>query len=84
MNRIIRFGFRKLEIGSIVQHYKGGCYKITGECKNTETEEELVIYHEVDKKGQDQPQIWVSPKKMFFDIVKHEGMYKCRFISYQK
>jgi len=91
MNRIIRCGFRQLEIGSIVQHYKGDLYKVIGECKHTETEEELVIYHKLNIKkdqGKDQDQekqqIWVRPKEMFFGMLQHEGVYKCRFVPYQK
>jgi hypothetical protein len=58
------------------QHYKGGKYRVIGIGKNTETENDVVIYqplHESDVT------YWVRPYEMFFDTVQVEGEKIPRF-----
>lgn len=55
------------------KHYKGASYKATGLAKHTESEEELVIYHDIDGN------VWARPISMWNETV--EG--KLRFERYQ-
>jgi len=59
----------------VYQHYKGNFYRVLGIAKHSETLEELVVYQAQYGKHQ----IWVRPKKMFFERVKVEGKIKPRF-----
>jgi len=59
----------------IYRHYKGAQYRILNEAKNSETQEEQVIYQDI--KNEDK--IWVRPKKMFLEEVEVEGGKKPRF-----
>lgn len=46
------------------KHYKGGVYKVIGEGRHTETDEELIYYQRADCECKD---VWARPKKMFLD-----------------
>ena len=56
------------------RHYKGGLYEVIDTAIHSETEEEMVIYKNIDK-----PQLWVRPMKMFMEYVEHEGERIPRF-----
>lgn len=54
------------------RHYKGKEYEVIGFAKHSETLEELVVY-----KALYQPEgenLWVRPKKMFFEEIEIEAM----------
>ncbi|MHB8903892.1 MAG: nucleotide exchange factor GrpE [Patescibacteria group bacterium] len=59
----------------IYRHYKGGEYRVLNEVKDSETQEEMVVY--VDLK--DEKKIWVRPKKMFLESIEVKGEKKPRF-----
>ena len=51
----------RLEMFTIVKHFKGGIYMILGHSKNSETLEETVIYQSLET-----GQIWNRPIDMFY------------------
>ena len=51
------------------KHFKGFLCYVIGVAKQTETEEELVIYTHDGK-------IWARPKQMFLEEIEKDG-YKC-------
>ena len=55
-------------IGNVVRHFKGNEYLVIGIGKNTETEEDMVIYKELygDYK------VWIRPIDMFISEVDHK------------
>ena len=59
----------------IYRHYKGGEYKILNEVKNSENQEEMVVYQDLN----DESKIWVRPKKMFLEDVEVDGIMVPRF-----
>ncbi len=59
----------------IYRHYKGDEYRVLMETKNSETQEELVVYQNV----KDEKKIWARPKKMFIEDVEIDGEKKPRF-----
>lgn len=48
----------------LYKHYKGGLYRVIGEAKHTETEEDLVVYMSVET-----GLLWVRPCEMFHELV---------------
>lgn len=54
--------------GSFYRHFKGNVYQIRELAKNTETEEDMVVYQAMYPPFQ----IWVRPLSMFLDVVDHE------------
>ena len=48
----------------LYKHYKGGLYRVIGEAKHTETEEELTVYMSVET-----GLLWVRPTRMFHQLV---------------
>ncbi|MDD5693201.1 MAG: DUF1653 domain-containing protein [Patescibacteria group bacterium] len=56
------------------RHFKGGMYELLGIGKNSETEEEMVVY-----KSTETGQIWIRPKEMFFEKVEVDGQKVDRF-----
>jgi hypothetical protein len=64
------------------QHYKNNrCYEVIGEALHSETLEEMIIYkalYDSEKFGKNQ--VWVRPKKMFFEELNHNGVMVRRFI----
>ena len=59
----------------IYRHYKGGEYRILNEAKNSETQEEMIIYQDIN----DTKKIWARPKKIFLSEVEVDGETKPRF-----
>ncbi len=59
----------------IYQHYKGQPYRVMGEAKHSETEEELVVYQCL----YGDYSWWVRPKAMFLEEVEVEGRRVPRF-----
>lgn len=70
--------------GDIVQHYKGGYYKILDYAKHTETEEDMVIYRAIHYPSAENKdtQLWARPQKMFDGKTEDEkGLLKDRFVK---
>ena len=59
----------------IYKHYKGNFYQILGECFDSETLEEKVVYQALYGDNS----VWVRPKKMFFEMVEVDGNKVPRF-----
>lgn len=68
-------------MNGIYEHYRNKkTYEVIGCARHSETLEEMVIYKALYKSeefGEDQ--IWVRPKKMFFESVMHDGVEVPRF-----
>lgn len=59
----------------IYRHYKGQQYKVIGEARHSETEEELVVYQCLYGDFS----TWVRPKAMFMEQVEMGGKMVPRF-----
>lgn len=59
---------RGLKIKGIYKHFKGDYYLVEDVAKDSETEEEMVIYRRLYDEGD----LWVRPKDMFLSEVDHE------------
>lgn len=59
---------RELKIKGIYKHFKGDYYLVEDVAKDSETEEEMVIYRRLYGEGD----LWVRPKDMFLSEVDHE------------
>ncbi|HUT22199.1 MAG TPA: DUF1653 domain-containing protein [Candidatus Bipolaricaulota bacterium] len=57
------------------KHFKGNIYEVIGSAKHSETLEDLVIYRSVENPDE----LWVRPKKMFFEEVEVNGEKIPRF-----
>ena len=57
------------------RHFKGGMYEVVAIAKHSETEEELVIYRNL----QDPKKIWARPLEMWFETVERDGKTHLRF-----
>ena len=55
------------------QHFKGEVYEVIGLAKHSETLEEMVVYKN------EEGDIWVRPKNMFFENVSVDGKEISRF-----
>ena len=58
-----------IEIGAIYRHFKGNEYIVIAIGKNTETEEEMVVYSPID----DMSKGWIRPIKMWNEIIDQEN-----------
>lgn len=57
------------------RHYKGNMYHVIGVAKHSETLDDLVVYRALyGEKG-----LWVRPKEMFLESIKHNGNIVQRF-----
>ncbi|MDO7786675.1 DUF1653 domain-containing protein [Desulforamulus aquiferis] len=56
------------------RHFKGNYYEVLCLAKNSETEEQMVVY-KCEKDGS----LWVRPMDMFVEKVRVEGSLKPRF-----
>lgn len=71
---------RNFQAGDLVQHFKGGLYKIISIATHTETEEPMVVYQSLQ--GENQGRVWVRPYEMFCSPVdkikypKAESLYR--------
>ena len=57
------------------RHYKGKDYLVLGVARHTETEEEMVVYHQLYGDGA----LWVRPRAMFLETVEINGAVQPRF-----
>lgn len=57
------------------RHFKGGLYKFIGHAKDSETQEEMVVYQAL----YGERQMWVRPAGMFFGKVERDGKVFDRF-----
>ena len=71
---------REMNVGNIVQHYKGGLYEIVAIGAHTETLEPMVVYKSLSDK-----RVWIRPYLMFaspIDRYEHpEAMHPYRFVK---
>ena len=58
---------KELKINGIYRHFKGDYYLVEGIAKDSETQEEMVIY----RKLYEDCSLWMRPKKMFLSEVDH-------------
>lgn len=58
---------REILPGKRYKHFKGHTYKVIAIAKNSETEEQMVVYENVLSK-----EIWVRPYDMFNSLVDKE------------
>jgi len=54
--------------GDVVRHFKGNLYEILCFARDSETQEEMVVYRALYGEGG----VWVRPKAMFFSPVDRE------------
>ena len=69
----------ELKLGKY-KHFKGNLYEVIGIARHSETQEELVVYKEINdvsKSGENS--LWVRPKKMFLEAVEVDGKKVPRF-----
>ena len=59
----------KIPVHAVFRHFKGNLYEVLAIAQDTETEEPIVIYQNVNKRGI----IWARPASMWFDEV-NEGV----------
>lgn len=58
----------RMKPGDIVRHFKGNPYEILYFAKDSETQEDVVVYRALyGERG-----VWVRPKEMFFSPVDRE------------
>lgn len=63
--------------GQLYKHFKGDTMKIIFIAKDSETEEDMVVY---DHMGTDaRANIWVRPAKMFLETIERDGKQIKRF-----
>ncbi len=55
------------------KHFKGNMYEVIGIAKDSETQEEMVVYKNPEGG------LWVRPKKMFLEDVTRDGKTMKRF-----
>ena len=57
------------------RHFKGGEYEVIGIARDSETEQEVVVYRALyGERG-----LWVRPLRMFTEIVERDGQRVRRF-----
>ncbi len=66
---------RQSLIGREFRHFKGGHYRLEGFAKDSETQEEMVVYRALYGDGG----LWVRPAKMFFETIERDGKTMKRF-----
>lgn len=57
------------------RHFKGGLYKFISQAKDSETQEDVVVYQAL----YGEKQMWVRPAKMFFEKIERDGQMMDRF-----
>ena len=64
----------RMRPGDVVRHFKGNRYRILCFARDSETQEELVVYRALyGDRG-----VWVRPKAMFFSPVDREKYPQAR------
>ena len=58
---------QELKIGRVYKHFKGDYYVVENIAKDSENQEEMVIYRRLYEDGS----LWVRPKEMFLSEVDH-------------
>ena len=58
-----------IEIGAIYKHFKGNTCIVIAIGKNTETEEDMIVYSPLDDKSK----VWIRPLNMWNEIVDGEN-----------
>ena len=58
----------------IYKHFKGNLYEVLFIAKNSETEEDMIVYQNVEKGD-----IWIRPKSMWNEEVLVDGKRVLRF-----
>jgi hypothetical protein len=61
-------------IGYVYRHYKGNYYHVINIGKHTETEEMMVVYHDINH------QVWVRPLVMFNNFIG-DGIKRFTFVG---
>ena len=62
------------------QHFKGNFYELVGIAHHSETLEELVVYRALYLSQDFGPDsLWVRPRAMFEEMVRHNGVEVPRF-----
>ena len=57
------------------RHFKGGEYEVIGIARDSETEQEMVVYRALyGERG-----LWVRPLRMFTEVVERDGQRMRRF-----
>jgi cyclomaltodextrinase / maltogenic alpha-amylase / neopullulanase len=57
------------------RHFKGGEYEVIGIARDSETEQEMVVYRALyGERG-----LWVRPLRMFLEVVERDGQRMRRF-----
>jgi len=70
---------KKIKPGKYL-HFKGGVVEVLFTAHHSETLEEMVVYRALYKcRSFGRGSVWVRPKKMFLEKVKHEGKVVSRF-----
>lgn len=59
---------QELKIKGIYRHFKGDYYLVEDIAKDSETEQEMVVYRRLYDDGG----LWIRPKEMFLSEVDHE------------
>lgn len=57
------------KIGATYKHFKGNLYKVIDIVRNSETNEEMVLYDPIETNKDFPDQIWVRPLKMFMKTI---------------
>lgn len=61
------------------QHFKGAYYQVLHIAKDSETEEEIVVYQPLYDDQQGERHIWVRPLTNFSQMIEREGKITTRF-----
>ena len=59
---------QEISVGKIYRHYKGNIYKIIALAKHSETNEDMIVYQNVEKGD-----IWTRPKTMWNEVVDNKN-----------
>ena len=60
-------------MANIWQHYKGGIYNVISLGYHSETQEEMIIYEDMNGK------VWIRPSEMFLEHIEVNGVEVPRF-----
>ena len=64
----------------IYRHYKGNFYEVIDIAKDSETEEDFVIYRPMYGEGA----LWIRPLAMFTESIERDGVSVQRFSFYSE